>query len=392
MPVTTRSKSHLLPMTQTLGPRHSLKLSKTIKRSFKRTKAGAPKQRREPKGARSSSQKAQKKSYTYRISDDEESSQDPRQEEPSQYLIRQEQPRVATKPPSPVYSKNTVKALWPCQNCSCPEGIFEGLINSCIWCGHEMLRHHPDHSHPWNDGGDYTCEREELVTSILDMAKQTRVVVIRATPQVGKTTLLHLLGKHILMKEPKLEPIYIDWKDRARREGLPYQQYLEQAKVIWEEKNAQFRSCDPNPRRIYLIDEAQDSYEEEEFWTELVKNYNTRGTHIFVLVCVYGANGISHTRDPNIESQALRMHSLHRVELRSSEPGRPCMLFKFEETVVVVDKWAIEHEVQLEDGVHGYLHSATEGHPGMVGMLLNHFEERFYKVCHINVCQGISFW
>ncbi|KAL9080215.1 MAG: hypothetical protein Q9157_000998 [Trypethelium eluteriae] len=232
------------------------------------------------------------------------------------------------------------------------------------------------------------------------MAVQTRVVAIRATPQVGKTTLLYLLGKHILMKEPKLEPIYLNWKNREEREGLPYQQYLEQAKVVWEEKNAKLRSCDPNARRIYLIDEAQDSYEEGEFWTDLVKNHNTRHQDIFVLVCVYGAHGVSHTRDPNIESQALRMHSLHLIELRPSKPGHPCMLFKFEETVVVVDKWAIEHEFQLEDGVHRYLHRATDGHPGMIGMLLNHCEQMFYKllVQHENnfvdwlVCWGRGIW
>lgn len=235
-----------------------------------------------------------------------------------------------------------------------------------------MDDHAPHLNDPWNHQCDYICERKELVDSVLQHARQYGVVVIRATPQVGKSVLLKLLGHRIVHEELDLEPAYLIWEDREKRNGLPYDEYLEREEARWRKRNTKIRPANRNARTVYLIDEAQSSYEEEGLWS-LFKNYSvTRARPLFVLVCVYGAAGVSSNRDPNIESQARRMHALQRIELRPSAPGNPCMLFRQEEVGFIVKKFAVQQNFQLEHGVIQYLYSATHGHPGMVGLLLAH--------------------
>jgi hypothetical protein len=128
---------------------------------------------------------------------------------------------------------------------------------------------------------------------------------------------------------------------------------------------------------VCLIDKAQGSYDDEQFWAMLKNHHATREQALFVLVCVYGAAGVSHLRDPNIESQALLMHSLHRIELRPIVRGGPRMLFRREEVAYIIHYHAIVNHYQLEDGVVDYFFSTTDGHPGMIGLILTHFRLTF---------------
>ena len=255
-----------------------------------------------------------------------------------------------------------------------------------------MADHDLHYTHPWDPLCDYICERQELVTSVLEQLQNYGVVIIRATPQVGKTTLLYLLGYRIISTEPNLEPVHMLWETRETRGNLRFDwnRYLELAKAYWQERNTRVRSHNPNAQTVYLIDEAQSSYEEEGFWSMLKNHHNLRDKPKFVLVCVYGADGVSRIRNPNVESQARRMHALHRIELRPSMRGNPCMLFKREETANVIQKWAITHGFRLEDGVLEYFHSTTDGHPGMVGLLLKHFIEVFKMESIFNYHQHID--
>ncbi|KAF2785826.1 hypothetical protein K505DRAFT_196452, partial [Melanomma pulvis-pyrius CBS 109.77] len=236
---------------------------------------------------------------------------------------------------------------WPCSECSCQEGVFEGLVDSCVTCGHNMDAHGPHPDGPWTPNCDYLCKREKLVTSVLSHTRKYGVMVIRATPMVGKTALLQLLGYHIVHNERDFEPVFINWKPSDDRNGREYEEYLQDQKARWQVRNATIRPCNPTARPFYLIDEAQGSYEDIDFWTMLKNHHNTRSKPLFVLVCVYGAAGVSSTRDPNVESQAQRMHALQRVELRPSTSFSLCMLFQKEEVALMVNKFAIYNNYQL---------------------------------------------
>ena len=268
---------------------------------------------------------------------------------------------------------------WPCRFCSCPRGAFIYSINACTRCGHEMDDHEKYH-HLWNPGCDFVCERQDLIASILQLVRDTRVVIIRATPLVGKSTLLRLLDRHILDTQRDLEPIFIHWESKSKRNDLECDLYLQRKESTWREINAKYRSSQSTARTIYLIDEAQGSYEEETLWGNLLKSRNTRSQPLFVLVCLYGAANISHADELHVESQALCVDSLQRIELRQSTLGRPCMLFKPKETIITVEKWAIANRYMFDDGLPRYLHAAIDGHPGMVELILQYFQMCFPQV------------
>lgn len=243
-----------------------------------------------------------------------------------------------------------------------------------------MEYHEPDQNDPWVPRCDYVCKREGLVASVLEHARRYGVVVIRATPQVGKTVLLELLGHHIAHEEPSLEPVYIYWQTKEDGNTLPYDEYLVQELARWQRKNTRIRPHNPAARPIYLIDEAQGSYEHGDFWSMLKNYHSTRTQPLFVLVCVYGAAGVSQKRDPNIESQAQRMHSLQRIELRPTRLGGPCMLLPRQEVDFILDRFAIDNDYRLTSGVTDYFYSITGGHPGILGLLLSHVEKFTLKV------------
>ena len=105
-----------------------------------------------------------------------------------------------------------------------------------------MDTHYPADNHHWNPGCDYACQRPGLIASILELAQAKRVVVIRATSQVGKSTLLRLLGLHILHEEKDLELAYFYWKTREERDGLSHRKYLDREEAEWQENECQISS------------------------------------------------------------------------------------------------------------------------------------------------------
>ena len=226
----------------------------------------------------------------------------------------------------------------------------------------------------------YVCEREDLVVATIQLVLEQRVVVIRATPQVGKTTLLNLLGRHIRDKVPSLEPAFVEW--RPRRNGQDYQDYLNQEAKKWRVRNARHRASNPDATTIFLIDEAQQSYDEGDFWSRCLKQMGTRSQPLFILVCVYGSTTLLTEMNEKSESKAIGIDQSQRIELRPTVTGGLCMRFTPKETETVVNKWALDRDnrYELKDGVCEYIHMATSGHPGMVGMLLLCFKLRFPQV------------
>ena len=291
--------------------------------------------------------------------------------------------RVSSSPGSnggPICKDEQVLAHWACsiESCLCSQGLFRSTT-SCLTCKHDLDEHRMSDFYRWDPDCDDICERSDLVASMMQLITTTRVVVVRATPQVGKTILLRLLGHHILHNHASLEPVFIEWQSKTRRRIEDWQEYLQAEGLKWKEINSRYRPTRAGSRFIFLIDEAQDSYDEQELWTSL-KNHNTRSKSSFVLVCVYGATGVLSFSNANIESRALNIDSMQRIELRPSISCRTHMLFSLEETKVVVGKWALSNRFELEKGTEEYLQAATEGHPGMVGLVLKYLEFHFPQV------------
>lgn len=375
MPVTTRSQSQRsyghLSTLKNAKPRLPSKLStKIVEVSSHTTTQTNPikslvvvKKRYKAKRA-VSLQKTQKRPRKHQSSD------------------RSEQSHIATGISSTGISStgisDSILTHWSCQTCSCSEGAFDYPIDSCIHCGHEMEEHGKVISN-WDPNCTYICERTKLVVSILQMLEFNRVVVIRATPQAGKSILLKLLGNYILRERRDLEPVYVQWESRTQRNNLPYEEFLNNAQSLSRVKNAAYRTCNLKAKVLYLIDEAQISYEEIDFWDTGLKNRLSRQQPSYVLVCLYGLD-VSHHRLSNEVSRSLSVSPHQRVELRPSSTNNPFLLFSLEETKIVVQKWAMINKYKLTDDLYEYLHLVTGGHPGMVGFVLLHFETCVLRV------------
>lgn len=254
MPVTTRAQSRL----QAVEPLHARKQFMAIKQPPKGLKSTATTQSSVLNRASSDRESAQ-------ISSDRDPPEVTSNKRPSTTSSKQKPHQEGTEysPSDPSGAIETDS--WPCLKCSCQEAVFERLIDSCVTCGHTMDDHELDQGDPWYPHCDYLCKRENLVKSVLQHTRDYGVMVIRATPMVGKTALLRLLGLHILREEKDLEPVYLHRENKEDRKNLLYDDFLQQKKSLWEERNMRVRPCNPNARPIYLIDEAQESYEEKEF-------------------------------------------------------------------------------------------------------------------------------
>ncbi|KAJ8065305.1 hypothetical protein OCU04_005998 [Sclerotinia nivalis] len=225
-------------------------------------------------------------------------------------------------------------------------------------------------NNPWRPVCDYLCERSDLVNSILQRVRDTRVVIIRFIPVIGKTILLKLLGYHIHKNCPDLEPIFIEWKTEKQRNDLPYGKYLQEETAVWKAKNAEIRPHNPKATNIFLIDEGQNSYRDVSFWNEQLKNPNILSQPKFIIVCPRGISGLSAIDDSDFLSQVRRIDRFQCVELRSSINGNRHMLFKPIETHTMVMKWATVSHFQFESGISEYLHAITDGHPGILVRIL----------------------
>lgn len=276
---------------------------------------------------------------------------------------------------------NNAIVHWPCQSCSCPQGVFTPPIDVCMFCEHNMDEHETIDDMAWNPNCDSISQREELVTATIRLVLEKGMVVIRATPQVGKSVLLKLLGLHILAECPSLEPIWMQWERKERRTVLPYYEHLKETAKHFPRINARYREPNPNARKIFLIDEAQNSYPETDFWSGELKNRFTRSHSLYILVCVYGSNTeLMAGANQNVQSEAISIPPSQRIGLFPSLTGGLCMQFTSKETEDVIQKWAFENKYNLVGSVGEYMHVATSGHPGMIGLLLGHFESCFPQV------------
>lgn len=70
-------------------------------------------------------------------------------------------------------------------------------------------------------GAPYLIDRSEPIERITELLLRYRIIVIRAPPMTGKSTLLNLLGQHIYRSHLDLEPVKIVWPEHRGDEITP---------------------------------------------------------------------------------------------------------------------------------------------------------------------------
>lgn len=110
-------------------------------------------------------------------------------------------------------------------------------------------------------------ERNLTVTALWDLIKRRQVVHIRGTPATGKSTLAHLLARHVSILEPGLEVYHLCWPESFDylSKSAPYSYLLNDLA-----RRSQDRDDWMDIDGLLIIDEAQASYRYSSLWNDLI--------------------------------------------------------------------------------------------------------------------------
>ena len=108
----------------------------------------------------------------------------------------------------------------PCSQCSCLHGHFINPTSTCINCSHDRGKHSKGDP-VFSVGATYLIGRSDMVEQVTEILLRHRIIVIRAPPMAGKSTLLDLLGEHIYRNCLHLEPIKVVWPKHRRDRTIP---------------------------------------------------------------------------------------------------------------------------------------------------------------------------
>lgn len=219
----------------------------------------------------------------------------------------------------------------------------------------------------------YLCNREELVRNATDLLRNRGVIVLRAPPNTGKTTLLHLISKYITSNHVDLTPVYCLWAPRTKAEITRHTYGFKQQ--LLDALDSQNPSEDEWERAVFLIDEAQYTYEEHHMWDEYFKNPREGTGPRFVLVCVHGsAEGLVEYGD--LPSSSTRISAEKRIELYPNESGGQKILLSQPEILQIVQMWCSQRKYSFDSEVVDYFEFETQGHAGVLGLLLDHLTRK----------------
>ncbi|CAO1596559.1 hypothetical protein XANCAGTX0491_000396 [Xanthoria calcicola] len=101
--------------------------------------------------------------------------------------------------------------------------------------------------------------REALVDSTIQLLRDCNMVLIRAPPQTGKSTLAQLISRKVFTHHPDLEPVFFFWPT-GRANHWKMQDYNEILKEQLNEKG----------RERIRTGEARDRYERRKLLQEAI--------------------------------------------------------------------------------------------------------------------------
>ena len=108
-------------------------------------------------------------------------------------------------------------------------------------------------------------------------------------------------------------------------------------------------------------------------WEKLFKNPDHTGKALFVLLCAHSsADGTFEWGFDLSQAATIPLH--RRIKQHPNAPGRLCTLLLPQEIGEVVKIWAAGrvHPFQIDPDVIEYLEFETQGHAGMLQMVLRH--------------------
>ncbi|OJJ78666.1 uncharacterized protein ASPGLDRAFT_138465 [Aspergillus glaucus CBS 516.65] len=170
-------------------------------------------------------------------------------------------------------------------------------------------------------------ERNLTVTALWDLIKRRQVVHIRGTPATGKSTLAHLLARHVSILEPGLEVYHLCWPESFDylSKSAPYSYLLNNLA-----RRSQDRDDWMDIDGLLIIDEAQASYRYSSLWNDLIKFLEPGFGLRVALFSSYGSASALVQEASTLTP--LKLNSNQRISLkRSAEHPDLCLLLSHDE-------------------------------------------------------------
>ncbi|KAF8540070.1 hypothetical protein BDD12DRAFT_835165 [Trichophaea hybrida] len=197
------------------------------------------------------------------------------------------------------------------------------------------------------------------------------VVQVRGTPTCGKTVLSNLLYSCAQKALPDYAVVYVTWQ----LHGSPTRQRQEWTEFLCSRSGGHIQPEKfwANENVIYIIDEAQLSYEDELFWIECIKMRKDRSVGpYFVLFSSYGS----------ASSIVLEIKGSAPVDLRTEQcvpltpqpdwPHDITLCFTAEELRDMCQRIVGQRGFTVDADVLEHLFILTNGHPGLAqGLFLS---------------------
>ncbi|KAL8854539.1 MAG: hypothetical protein Q9221_000574 [Calogaya cf. arnoldii] len=228
----------------------------------------------------------------------------------------------------------------------------------------------------------YWSQRKKLVRNTVKMLEEKAIVVIRASPQSGKSMFLGSVAPEILANHPHLEPVAIRWEKNTSDHD--YNSVLEKAKAGAKVQNQEVREIlqkDPHKftrhrKPVCLIDNAENCYLNFAFWDKKLRDspaYGVTPQEYFLLFCSHGPSD-GYFAYGDSQWQAADIPSDRRIELLPLDDGGLQLLLDAEETKELVDHWAKRQDpkAKCDDSVYEFVQTQTQGHFGVTHTLLDY--------------------
>ena len=197
------------------------------------------------------------------------------------------------------------------------------------------------------------------------------VIVIRAPPLSGKSTLLDFIGAKMLIDHPELAPVKCRWPDPDKYlpTGKRYGHILDETLRESVEANPPAPGNVAERKIVYLIDDAHNTYLDPAMWEDCFKRPD-KYKPFFILVCPYGAADRLFHRCGKIASMAADIPLHRRIELHQ-------LFLNDIEMRDMIDAWAKKNspDQPLGSDLLEFFRLYTNGHVGVLDSLLRALEE-----------------
>lgn len=218
------------------------------------------------------------------------------------------------------------------------------------------------------------CPRRGTVERLAALLEEQRIVHVRGTPASGKSLLAGFLHEYLIFDQGEKNVTYFDdWSENER----PLNQVLS--------------ACLPEGHRtqndliygqhVVILDEAQYSYKDRKLWYTVMKT--ACGVDSGARFCIFSSYGSPTTGAPRQDYLPSVAPPIFRPSQRVSLMISPsedtpdlCLFLQRDEYHDVVDRFCrMIKEFTLHSDLQDYMFSLTNGHPGMVSVLLNYTRE-----------------